>query len=397
MDGQSALLATIFFLVIVYGKLLNGTHHWFSALAIMGAIKISMGATKPARTLAAGALLGLASFFTQTHGAVALLAFISFLTLTWRRSKQAWVDLLRNEGLLLLGYTVALLLLDAYFIATIGFRRLWYFQVTFVRQYVVHASQGVYLGLPERLSWPGLPSLCQYLVVYILLPVIYPLTLWRCWRERQNTSFSWERITLLSTVGIFLLAEVAFSLNWLRVFAVSFAAIILLFWNAHQAGMIRRSTIVLLWVGFACIALRQTRAIYAHERSTVRLPGGDVVVTPQAYEKLLWTVLHTTPGQFFFQADGAGIYLPLRLRNPSWLDGIAPGEETRPEDITGVIQQLEGKRVQFVLWRPRLDSTESSQDPLIPLRTYLHSKYTRFRTFADGDTVWERNEFIGHP
>ncbi len=397
MDRQSAMLATIFFLVIVYGKLLNGTHHWFSVLAIMGAIKVSQGATRPARTLGAGALLGLASFFTQTHGAVSLLAFVLFLALTWRRSKQAWVDLLRNEGVLLLGYTLALLLLDAYFITTIGLRQLWYFQVTFVRQYVVHASQGVYLGLPERLSWHGLPSLSQYLVVYILLPVTYPLTLWRCWRVGRAASFSWERVALLNTVGIFLLVEVAFSMNWLRVFAVSFAGIVLLFWNADQAGMIRRSTIVLLWVGFAGIAFRQTRSIYAHERSTLRLPGGDVVVTPQAYEKLHWTMLHTTPGQFFFQADGAGMYLPLRLRNPSWLDGILPGEETRPEDITGVIQQLEGKRVQFVLWRPRLDSTESSRDHLTPLRSYLHSKYTRFHVFADGDTVWERNEFIVHP
>jgi hypothetical protein len=107
--------------------------------------------------------------------------------------------------------------------------------------------------------------------------------------------------------------------------------------------------------------------------------------------------MHTTPGQFFLQADGVGMYLPLRLRNPSRLDGITPGEETRPGDITGVIQQLDGKRVQFVLWRPRLDSTESSQDNLTPLRAYLHSKYTRFHVFADGDTVWERNEFIGPP
>jgi hypothetical protein len=64
MERQSAMLATIFFLVIVYGKLLNGTHHWFSVLAIMGALKIYMGEASAARTLGAGALLGLASFFT---------------------------------------------------------------------------------------------------------------------------------------------------------------------------------------------------------------------------------------------------------------------------------------------------------------------------------------------
>ncbi len=397
MDRQSALLATSFFLVIVYGKLLNGTHHWFSVLAIMSAIKIFVGPTRPARTLGAGALLGLASFFTQTHGAVALLSFVLFLAVAWRRSKQAWADLLRNEGLLLLGYVVAMLLLDAYFIAVIGLRQLWYFQVTFVRQYVVHASQGAYLGLPERLSWHGLPSLSQYLVIYILLPVIYPLTLWRCWRERHNISFPWERLTLLSMVGAFLLVEVAFSMNWLRVFAISFAGVVLLFWSADHAGMIRRPTVALLWVAFACIALRQTAAIYAHERSIVHLPGGNVVVTPQAYEKLQWITLHTLPGQFFFQADGAGVYLPLKLRNPTRLDGLTPGEEARPEDVAGVIQQLERKQVQFVLWRPRLDSIESSKDHLMPLHTYLRSKFTRFHVFLDGDTIWKRNEFISRP
>jgi hypothetical protein len=140
MGRRSAMLATIFFLVIVYGKLLNATHHWFSVLAIMGATKIYMGKASAARTLGAGALLGLASFFTQTHGAAALLAFILVLALTWWRKEEPWVDLLRNEGLLLLGYTVALLLLSAHFIAAIGLRQLWYYQVTFVRQYIVHAS-----------------------------------------------------------------------------------------------------------------------------------------------------------------------------------------------------------------------------------------------------------------
>jgi len=393
MGRRSAMLATIFFLVIVYGKLLNGTHHWFSVLAIMGAMKIHIGKASAARTLGAGALLGLASFFTQTHGAVALLAFILFLALTWWRKKEPWVDLLRNEGLLLLGFTVALLLLSAHFIAAIGFRQLCYYQVTFVRQYIVHASQGVYLGLPERLSWHSLPRLCQYLVVYILLLIIYPLTLWRCWWEGHNTSFPWERITLLSMVGVLLLVEVAFSMNWLRVFAISFVGILLLFWNADQVGMMRRYTVVLLWVGFACIAFRQTRAVYAHERLIMRLPGGDVAITPQAYEKLHWLTLHTTPGQFFFQADWPGMYLPLKLRNPTFVDAISPGEETRPEDIAAVIQQLEGKRVQYVLWRARLDSAGSSKDHLLPLRTYLHLKYTQVHAFADGDTVWERNEF----
>jgi Dolichyl-phosphate-mannose-protein mannosyltransferase len=38
MEEHLALLATWLFLVLVYGKMLNGTHHWFSVLAVMGAV-----------------------------------------------------------------------------------------------------------------------------------------------------------------------------------------------------------------------------------------------------------------------------------------------------------------------------------------------------------------------
>jgi hypothetical protein len=54
-------------------------------------------------------------------------------------------------------------------------------------------------------------------------------------------------------------------------------------------------------------------------------------------------MLHTKRGQFFFQADWPGMYLPLRLRNPVFLDIVLPEEGTRPEDITSAIQQLERK------------------------------------------------------
>ncbi len=397
MQPRYAILATVFFLVVVYGKSLNATHHWFSVLAIMGAIKIYRLKASAARTLGQGTLLGLASFFTQTHGAVALVAFIVCLLLARWRSKGPWIGLLQSEGLLLLGYAVALLLLSAHFIAAIGLRQLWYFQVTFVRQYAVHASQGAYLGLPESLSWHALPALCQYLVVYILLLVSYPLSLWRCWRERHNPYFPWERVALLSMAGLALLVEVAFSMNWLRVFAVSLAGVILLFWNIDRVGLTRRYALVLLWVALAGIGFRQTMAPYLHAHAAIRLRGGDVDTTPQASEKLRWLMQHTTPGQFFLQADWPGMYLPLRLRNPLFVDAITPGEETRPEDVAAAIEQLQQKRVQYILWRARLESAAFSRDSVFPLRTYLHLNYTQVHTFADGDMIWERNEFLSHP
>jgi hypothetical protein len=393
MQQQYAMLATVFFLVVVYGKLLNATHHWFSMLTIMGAIRVYKPEAGAPRTLITGALLGIASFFTLTHGAVALIAFmLTLVAVCWRRHSPLG-HLLLHEFLLLLSYAVTLFLLSAPYLLTVGFKKLWYFEVTFVRQYAAHVSQGAYLGLPQPISWHSLPGLSQYLVVYGLLVVAYPVSLWRCWRAGQHISSSLERVFLLSMVGLLLLSEVAFNMNWLRVFAVSFSGVILLFWNAEQLVRRRRWLFVLLAVGLACVGLRQTTALYLHQPATMRLRGGEVATSPQSIEKLRWVTQHTTPGQFFLQADWPGVYFPLRLRNPVFLDSITPGGENRPEDIALSLQQLEQKQVQYILWRDRRDSVALREDPVRPLRAYLQRNYIPVHAFADGDMVWGRNEF----
>jgi 4-amino-4-deoxy-L-arabinose transferase-like glycosyltransferase len=401
MGRQSALLATVFFLVLIYGKLLSGTHHLFSVLAIMGAVNTCVRKMTGARILLAGALLGLASLFTQTHGTMALLAFATFLICRRLRTKGTWADLLRNQSLLLLGYAVTLLLLNAYFIATVGLKQLWYLQVTYVRQYVVSSPLITSMGLPEPLAWHTLPKLSQYLFVYLLLPIIYPVALWRCWSLRRSAVFPWERVALLSTVGFFLFLEVVFSPNWLRLYSVSMAGIILLVWAFDQARKVRPYLAVLTWVGIGCLAVQQTRSGYVHRPLRVHLPGGEVATSSEAYGKLYWVMLHTTPGQFFFQADWPGMYFPLKLRNPVFLDIVLPGEGTRPEDISSAIQQLEGRQVRYVLWAARLDHVDDvlgpSKDHVAPLRAYLHTKYTRVQVFSDGDAVLQRNEFTGRP
>ncbi len=79
MDRPAALLATLLFLTLIYSRLLNATHHLFSVLAIMSAVAILMRRADALGLAASGALLGVASFFTQTHGVAALLAFSVFL------------------------------------------------------------------------------------------------------------------------------------------------------------------------------------------------------------------------------------------------------------------------------------------------------------------------------
>jgi hypothetical protein len=397
MKDRSALLASIVFLVFLYGKMLNATHHWFSLLLIMAAVKVLMGGQRPARLLGAGALLGSAAFFTQTHGAFALLACATWLALSHLQKRTPGVSLLTQEAFLLLSCVVAWFLLSAPTLAAVGFRQLWHFQVSFVGHTAVLASlEGVPLGLPAPFSLHTLPRLAPYLAVYILLPVIYPLTLWRCWRQHNDQSFDRARVMLLAIVGTFLFVEVMVNVNWLRLFCVASPGIILLFWNAEQWNLIRRPLIAVVWIVCALFGIRQIRLEHLHQRSILHLPGGTAATSAPTDEKLRWLQAHTTPGQFFFQAAWTNVYLPMGLSNPVFVSTAYVGDGMTSEYTARTIDELDTKRVQFILWDPRFDSARYAGPQVMLLRDYLHSNYTQVQTFSDGETIWERNALPGH-
>ena len=68
MKPAHAAIAAALFLVVDYGRMLNGTHHWFSVLAVMGALAALLKARTPPRIVIAGALLGVASLFYPDEG-----------------------------------------------------------------------------------------------------------------------------------------------------------------------------------------------------------------------------------------------------------------------------------------------------------------------------------------
>jgi len=400
MERKSAILTTAFFLVLIYGKLLDATHHCFSVLVIMCAVKLCMGKITTARIFLAGALLGIASFFTQTHAAAALFAFVIFLILKRWRDKTSRLDLLRDEFLLFLGCAVVALLLYAPLVAALGWKGLWYFQVTYVMRYVVPIKAPM-MGLPGPFNLRGSPKLLQVVFVYLSLPIVYLLTSWRCWRERYSSAFPWNGISLLSLVGFFLMIEVSLDLNSLRLYAVSLAGIILLIWSFDQAPKIRSYTMPVMSVGVICLAVWQTISAYTVQPRKILLPAGTVATSQRSYDKLSWLMEHTKPGQLFFQAAWPGVYLPLHLNNPAFVDQLYPGDQSRPEEVELTIQQLDSKQVPYVLWAARLGSMDDlkrqPKDHLGLLRAYLHDRYSQVHSFPDGDQVWQRNITTNHP
>jgi hypothetical protein len=395
MRRSSAMLATAI-LVLIYTKSTSGIHHWLSTLAIMGAVRIYMGASSPTRIFITGALLGLASFFTQTHGLAALIAIGLFMVLMQRKGSTPSGKLLQSETLLVLGYSTALLLLSVHFIASVGLARLWYFQVTVVKQFVLPAQQGGLLGIGSFDVHHLLRS-CSTFAVYLVLPISYLATIVRWWRSPDPFSSLGGSVALLCSVGVLLLMEVSVSANWLRIFAVAFAAIILLLWNVERSGMLKTPAVTVLWIVVAAIAIQQISSAHRHQNVILTLPAGNVALSEQSYEKMHWLQMHTTPGESFFQADWPAVYVPLNLRNPVFADMIFSGKETRPEDIASAMRQLEATHTRYILWAPVLDAIVPSQDNVTPLRNYLRNHYSPVHTFYNGETVWERDGLTVHP
>jgi MFS family permease len=326
MERHLAVLSALLFLTLIYTRLLNATHHYFSALAVMSATAILMREDSPRRLAIAGALLGIASFFTQTHGAAALLAFT--LLLCWERygADGSWQSFWRKERILLLSFATALLILSAPFIASAGLKQLWYCQVTYVRKVMVHPPETHLLGMPQYPNLRTLPLLfviseySRHFLVYGMLPTTYLVVLMRCRRKLFPPTFCFRKVALLGLVGSSLLGELIFSLNWLRLYAVSMAGIVLFVWVISTSARFRRYGLIGVWALIVLLGLLQSWFTQHREYITAELPAGRSAIEPNEFEKLSWGMEHTKPGEFVFEASWPGIYIPLGVRNPVFLD-----------------------------------------------------------------------------
>jgi hypothetical protein len=381
MKPAQAALAAALFMVLDYGKMLSGTHHWFSVLAVMGALAVLMKERTPTRIVIAGTLLGAASFFTQTRGAIAALGVAGFLI--WDGFQ------IKRLSLLLLPLAAAWLALSSYFIAKVGFSQLWYFQVTYVLRYVTTGSSDLSFGSPEILAWLRTPTGSEFLLVYCTLPIIYAASLWACRKSSRDASpADVKRIVLLTSVGSMMFLEVAQSPNWIRLYCVATPGIILLvrLSAAGLTGPVRRYATIMMWTGLTLLAAHQTWSRHVQQTMVLDLPAGEVATTPMTGGKLAWLTRHTTPGQFLFEARWVDVYLPLALRNPVFTDMLEGGHKSRDEFVDRSIRQLEARPVQYIIWSPRL---ESPAYPFAKFHEFLVDRYQRVFTFPDQDEVWE--------
>jgi hypothetical protein len=392
MDRDWALLASALFLVFVYARLLDATHHWFSVAAVLGAARILMPERSLWRLAAAGALLGVASFFTQTAGFVGALAFL--LTLIWERvvGHKPWQGMLRELFSLLSPLCLVWCALSAYFIVNVGWKQLWYLWVIYPQAYVMH--QLFHPGLFKQLTLRTLSTLAQRVFIYGLTIWVYPVVWWRCWRKRREPGDQERtKLLLLSQCGFFLLLEVISRANWVRIYCVSMPAILLFIWLLATVDPRRRWSKAVVWALVVCSALSQTIYRHRHSHEVVNLPAGRAVLSSELYEsdELSWLERHISPGELFFQAEWLNIYFPLKLRNPAFAEFLS--EAMPPSYLDLTLEQIEQKQVKYILWSRWLPPPETKitgHDPLDPFRAYLIARYAPVQTFENQDVVWRR-------
>lgn len=404
VQGATAYLPGLMFLAFAFRSHLDATHHWYSALAVLAALAIALESRTPARIVAAGALCGVAAFFTQTRGALALVGFAAFLLWEARRKPTGGSSgraALKNEVWLASGFAAALGALMAYFIGRAGLERVFDSTVVFLLRYSTAYwwnTRAVYLQeMPSLHPWYRLAPLAVWLFMNVCQPVIYALCLWRYWRERRRPAGAgetdWGRWVLVYMVGLAVLIGSVRAPSALRLAAESPAVLILLAWLVGSPGRFDRIARRVLWLAAGIIfviAPLARQLIYSP--IDLDLPTGRTAFfDPDLAGQFEWFLGRVHPGEYFF--GGTSFNFRLLLPDPATVPFVTTSDFTRPEQVNRLVRSLERSRAPWVLGWSDLDFDGPGSGPgdhLEPLRACLREHYHVVTVFDDGK-VWRRN------
>ncbi len=402
LGGASVYLPSLLFLGVAFFSEPDATHHWFSALACMAAMAVLMPQRSPSRWAAAGALCGVAVLFTHSCGMVAIAGFGAFLLWEWRAKKKARLWLLQSATCLFIPFLVITISVATYLAWKVGAKLFINCTVIFLMKFWSKWFWGtpyVYgADLPTDLP-AGIEegALLMWIFIHLLLPLVYLLFFLRYRRRSEADSDQpWDRLMLLSIVGLFLFLGIATSPVWFRLISVSVPALIVYIWMIQGADRISRALKHAAWACGLLALLAQPLALQAGWKGFLDAPTGRAaLLNPDHYAKYQWILEHTHPGDYFFQADDCDEYFLLGLQNPARVSFVTDSTYTRPGQVQNVIDMLEKYRVQWVMWSawldvPRSPGADGSAER--PLRNYLRAHYHPVKGFEDQlEEAWERN------
>ena len=400
--GAAVFLPGLLFLGISFHNYLDAVPHWYSNLLIMTAMAVLTEKRSSTRLAVAGGLTGLAACFSQHHGALVCIGIAAFILWEGYTDGTGMRQVSRRELSFLVPFSAIVSACVCYFGFVAGFENFAYSTILFPLKYWRYAKFNFWSDYALiEISSEGLRGnvhMLRPLIVALLVPGIYVVAIVRYARQATSPGEPWRRrIILISTVGLALFASVVNSASLWRLSTISLPAFIILVCLLDGKTWSRKA-MQFLWIVAAIIIIRDIRAAQGDWAAYVEMPSGRMALfTKDAGPYYQWLARNTRPGQYVFDADGSGLYFLFGLENPTKINWVLlPCDFTRPEQVTGVLQDLEKRRVRLILWNSELDkSCSPTGDHIQPVRNYLHTHYRKIATFKENitsqdDTVWER-------
>jgi hypothetical protein len=360
----------------------------------MAAVLVLMGGVTTLRVVAAGALAGLAACFTQTSGAalMAALAFYVALNTQPQNSPSRW----RKVFLLCAASVAVFAAVNGYLIWRAGLHNWFFWTIVFPARY---------FGIYDFNDWRVIKvdfQLHRSMESWILFPFIYavvPLApicvLLMRLRDRRRRTDEWNQLLLLALGGLAMFLAIAPAPSLLRLSSAGAPAMILLAWMLSRGGETTRRLSVALGAVAILIGVAVPIQHQARWRATLDLPGGRTAFfDPVQYQEYGWLDRQIQPGDYFFGANA--MYVTFHVMNPAPVAFFDGTEYTRPEYVAAGVRGFQQHDVPLIVLKGPLDDPPPSAfDHSAPFRDYVRANYLPMKTFANGDTVWQRIDHAG--
>lgn len=419
-DGAAVYLAPALHLIVGFRMFyVDGSYRLFSVLLAFAAVASMMRGSRPRRIVSAGVFCGLASFFVQPRGVMALLGVGLFLVWEHFRGGREDRSLFSKALYLVLPFAATVALTHAYFAWTAGFDNYYFSLVTFVQKHYPNdplSNRDAFLAdlpdLGQYLSiYTPIAAVSRYLRVavpgiffYALVPWTYLVFFLFRWRRRTwNENAMRDRLLMLLGIAGLALAAGISAPGVVRLAHVAVPAIIIFVWLIGRLKFAQAAAAVML------IGLSAVGAAYVVQRQTapkhfLDMPAGRAAfLSEQYFRRYEWIGANTSPGDAFYEGHHPSYYFPFHLRNPTPMYLLRDSDYSPQFQVDGVLSSLRAHPPEFIAW-PRKWTKPAGErlpgDNLNELSQFIHANYEPrivfdkpldYTPYSEGDIeIWRR-------
>lgn len=390
------LPASIFFIVGFRPYGIDGSYRLFSIVCVLLAVAILFKKRSTQNLIIAGGLCGLASFFVQTRGIVAIAGILLFLLWENYRCSFDLTGFLKNGLQLAIPFLLVVVLTHSYFVWMAGFDNYYFSLVEFLHKHYPNdplAKTSVYIfsDLPDFQSFLNESStkilgIFRYVRLvfpaifhYLLIPFIY-IGYFVYRRRRQISQPEKEidtRLMFLSLIGLTLVAGLS-APSAGRLNHIAIPGLIILVWLFKQipySNQIAKVALLFLClIGISYVVQRQVI-----EKQYLDMPAGrSAFLSPNAFDRYNWIGENTLAGDSLFEAQHPSFYFPFHLKNPTTMSLIRDSEYTPRFQVDSVVASLEREPPNLIVWDGKWTKPAESRvagDNLEPLWQFIVNNY----------------------